>query len=40
VSDVRLFEAPVLDSGERWKEVPTKTIIRRKLVLIKLAYVI
>lgn len=34
--DVRLFEIPGRDSGERWKEVPTKTIVRRKLVLLKL----
>lgn len=38
VSDVRLFEVPGPESGERWAEVPTKTIVRRKLVLLKLGW--
>lgn len=36
--DVRLFEVPGPDSAERWKEVPTKTILRRKLTLLRLAW--
>lgn len=38
IHDVRLFGVPGPEAGERWAEVPTKTIVRRKLVLLKLAY--